>query len=90
MTVKIQTLDGTEIDGRKYMLHGGYVLSADGDTHYVSATRLIRLYGLPAGMCVIEPRNPILAEKSKAMKQFIHMYPRSDGDYRIQEGSCGQ
>lgn len=68
---------------RKYLLHGGHVRSKDGDWHYISASRLIRLYNVSADECLIEPHNQELAERSRQSKDFIHLYPRSSGDYSL-------
>lgn len=64
------------------MLHSGTITSQhDREEHYIPAHKLIRLYGLDPSECVIEPRNPILAERSHDLKEFIHLYPRGNGDY---------
>jgi hypothetical protein len=69
---------------RKYMLHSGYVLSVnDGEAHFIPATRLIELYHLSANECVIEPRNPQMKEMLKNLKEYIHLYPHSYGNYDL-------
>ena len=65
---------------KKYILHPGYVRSAnDSNIHFINAVALARLYGIPFGECLVqrddEPK--IVVEGAK------HLYPMSNGDYRI-------
>jgi hypothetical protein len=62
----------------KYCMHGGWVKSRhDGDQHYVSAVRLIRLYGLDPKECVVSIKQFMERE------DLIHLHPRYDGNYRL-------
>lgn len=40
----------------KYLLLPGYVVSDDGDRHYVGAVRLTKLYGVNMNECLIKAR----------------------------------
>jgi len=68
---------------KKYALHAGEVLSKnDDDMHYVSAIELARLYKLKPNEWV-EWGKPYCY--GKKYEDYIHLYPRFDGDYNIKE-----
>ena len=68
----------------KYVIHPGKIISQrDGDVHYLSFGRLIRLYAL-------NPRDCICATDGKDRsnhypKGVIHLYPDYCGDYRLKK-----
>lgn len=61
-------------------VHGGLVVSRnDGDTHYVSATKVAALYGLSPGIGV-----KIVGDRELECNwDGLHLYPRSDGRYNL-------
>lgn len=72
---------------KKYMLHGGFITSKmDGDRHFISATRLAQLYNLNVRECVLDDdtRNRDgRGIRGYVLSDFIHLYPRFDGDYEV-------
>lgn len=65
---------------RKYAVHGGMVWSYDGETHYIAAHRVMRLYGLNLGNCVLVQRE---SHRRGLPADLIHLGPRSDGNYTL-------
>jgi hypothetical protein len=62
----------------KYCVHGGFVMNVnDRQVHYVSATVVARLYGLPPGSFIIAKQDDVRG------LDFVHLYPRDNGDYRL-------
>lgn len=61
----------------KYVLHPGFVRSADGDTRYIDAMTLAQLYKVDLSNCVT-PRNP--RSEDPGLK---HLYPRANGAYHL-------
>lgn len=81
----------------RYVLHPGYVHSADGQRHYVDAPTLRRLYGVPPGarVAIMQPgrvvevgldRVPVSGWGWEPDPDDIDLYPRDDGDYRLPNG----
>jgi hypothetical protein len=73
----------------RYVLHAGPVVSQnDGDTHFVSASDLARLYRLKPGEYVVAPhwRDP-LSKGWKAPEGAIHLRPRRSGNYSLPPAS---
>jgi hypothetical protein len=71
----------------KYIIHPGNVFSKnDGDYHYISGERLIKLYNLNPKKCLIV-RNPRpFSRMPFGMPDdpsYKHLYPRWDGNYSI-------
>lgn len=65
--------------GVKYLICPGYVLSqSDGQTHYINAITLVRLYGLKMGEYVVKGRH-----YRHDMENLIYLYPKSNGDYSL-------
>lgn len=63
----------------KYLVIPGNVLSmSDGDTHYVTADRLIQLYGVDRSLCVVWPNDD---RGWKAPSNLIHLLPLYHGNY---------
>ena len=70
-----------------YAIHGDIVVSQrDGDIHFVSAPMLARLYGLQPGQWIDATRAQSMFGL-KNPEDLIHLYPRSDGDYSLDEGT---
>lgn len=73
---------------KKYVLHPGYVRSAiDGDIHHISDVKLIQLYRVNPRECI---QDSIYKEGEwmrgytiEELQKLIHLYPRQDGDYRV-------
>jgi hypothetical protein len=66
---------------KKYLVIPGYVTSQyDGDRHWVSALRLMHLYGVDPRLCVVQYREfPGRIHDTS----LICLEPRHDGDYRL-------
>lgn len=62
----------------KYALHPGPVYRPDGDVHHITAPQLAMLYRLPRGSWVDWSSRNALGLR---VEEFIHLYPRSNGDY---------
>lgn len=70
--------------GIHFVLHPGTIRSAtDGDIHWINATRLAGLYGVPLSKCTIAGRPDSRGYQERCGD--IHLYPREDGDYRLPE-----
>jgi len=70
---------------KKYLITGGYIISKDGDKHYVSASELVILYNLKRDECQLvetrtseEKRTGLLGVYTKGLRR---LYPRRDGNY---------
>ena len=62
----------------RYVLHPGYVTSAtDGQSDWISDTRLAALYGLPSRVVCASDRG------YRARLGDVHLYPRRDGNYDL-------
>lgn len=67
---------------KKYALHPGNVRSKhDGDTHYISAGALMRLYKVSPLYVVVYDENL----HSRYWDEYIHLFPREDGNYKLKE-----
>lgn len=65
----------------KYVLHSGTVRSAaDRDIHFIPAHRLPHLYQVHPRECIDTTE---LYKFTGDVSKLIHLYPRSDGDYRV-------
>lgn len=68
---------------KKYSVHSGWVTSwVDGERHFISSGKLIKLYGVQPDECVIMRRAQVrvhgLAQNLKPL------FPRHDGRYQSQ------
>ena len=68
----------------RYILHPGYVLSSDGDTHLITGAQLASLYGLRLSDCIViyndvDPCSIGYREQPGD----IHLYPKESGDYKL-------
>lgn len=69
----------------KYLVCPGYVTSRnDGETHYVGAGPLMKLYGVDPRECVIEDGRP-----GRQFEGLVRLIPRFDGNYKIPEAHDG-
>ena len=69
------------MERRKYALHPGYITSKnDGDRHFISARQLARLYGVKIEECVVW--GPEYRPGEWRREDYVHFYPRYDGDYK--------
>ena len=61
----------------KIFLHPGYIRSKnDGETHYISARQLAKLYNVNFKECIISSNNEIVSTKDQ-----LHLFPLYHGDY---------
>jgi len=81
-----QFIRGTGMD-KKYLVFPGKVISRhDGDSHFITADKLIRLFGVKREECIIINS---LDEAGRIMntepgfQKMIHLSPRWDGDYTL-------
>lgn len=66
-----------------YAIHPGYIYSrADGDRHFITGKELIRLYGVNPRECIIVDYDEIVEMRGNN-EMFIHLYPRSSGNYEL-------
>ena len=66
---------------KKYILHPGYMYSNfDGDKHYISAFQLCLLYSVKWSECVV-----YVSDNSEGIKDLISLYPRSNGNYELED-----
>ncbi len=69
----------------KYAVYPGYVYSQnDHDKHWVSADKLIRLYGVKRRDCLVIREH----ERGANGEGLIPLKPRSNGDYRLPGDEC--
>ncbi len=67
----------------KYLVFPGYVTSQnDGQSHYVSATDLMQLYGVDPKKCRINP--PRITNLGA---RLIELRPRADGKYSLSKAA---
>jgi len=70
--------------GKKYVCCGGYVVSnVDGDEHYISAFRLVRLYNLNPRECILIDHNDPHNFLGQDFTGLTFLYPRRDGNYTL-------
>ena len=74
----------------RYLLCPGWVRSrVDGDRHYVTASQLAALYGVPLSACLvlpeIGPERAVVLFRATGQK-LIELKPRSDGRYSLPLG----
>lgn len=68
--------------GKKYLLLGGIVYSKnDGQSHYVNAHQLMRLYGLDESECVLLEENQFATDQHRGLKI---LGTRWDGNYKLE------
>jgi len=71
---------------KKYILHPGYIHSInDGDRHYISAPKLAELYNVSLEECYIIHPNEKVGIGSLTGKKLIDLYPRRDGNYKLDD-----
>jgi hypothetical protein len=74
----------------RYVLHPGWVTSVnDGDRHYISADKLMSLYGLDWN----QRRRSVVYGKwrwasAPALEGDVHLHPSPDGMYSLPEEDC--
>lgn len=67
----------------KYLVCPGYVSSVnDKDEHYISAMRLIKLYGVHPRECVVLTDN-MRGYSQEFLNSLYALYPRRNGNYTI-------
>lgn len=68
-------------EDKRYMLYPGTVSSKnDGDIHYIGASRLAQLYGVPLAECIVARHN---TEKPPVWFKGVCLHPRYHGDYTL-------
>jgi len=69
---------------KKYVVSPGIILSKnDNDTHYISASQLIELYGVDPCECIIETER-----NRKELSRYLNLvwlYPIMGGNYTIKK-----
>ena len=80
---------------KRYLLCPGTVRSAtDGDYHYITATNLAQLYGVPMDRCVVLPdrdtpweiRDRMRYLEMVAKGEMLKLAPRANGNYTLPTG----
>lgn len=66
---------------KKYMCEGGFVISDDGNRHYVTAHQVPALYNVDPAECVIVVRDSDLYGYRKSSLKILR--PKSSGDYSL-------
>lgn len=67
----------------RYALHPGWIPSKnDGDWHYINCQDLMRLYGVPANLCISWHSRPRYRGEEES---FVHLFPDYDGKYDLLE-----
>ena len=71
--------------GKKFIVVGDFITSKnDGDRHFVSAEKLVRLYGLNPQECILkDQRHYPYGFKGLESDGIIVLYPRYDGNYEV-------
>ena len=67
---------------KKYIVYPNWILSKDGDWHYITGNQLISLYRLNPAEVIIAPEFRSLGLD---VNNYIQLYPRSDGNYKLEE-----
>lgn len=71
---------------KKYAIHEGFVTSKnDGERHFITFTQLCYLYRLNPRECL----NWVKSGLGNRYEDFIHLFPRYDGDYVLPENKEG-
>ena len=74
-SLHLQTICG------RIALHPGRVIGHDGHVHFVGATDLAKIHGIPLKDCIIwDPDRPE-THMGRRYSDYIHIYPREDGNY---------
>ena len=69
---------------KRYICLGGGITSrADGDYHYIPATRLPELYKVNPDECIFVEESEDFGRKTRGCRDLIVLYPRSDGAYIV-------
>jgi hypothetical protein len=73
----------TKSDKLKVFLFPGWVHSADGDDHWISAANLARLYGVRQDddVIVYNSKHPMHRHPKRYFPEHIRLYPLSNGKY---------
>ena len=67
----------------KYAVHPGWILSGDGDKHYIRYTQLMKLYKVPFDKCICWDDNDNNTYLGRSYNDYIHLYPQSNGNYTL-------
>ena len=69
----------------KIVVHGGYVISVnDGQIHYIHSLIVCNLYGIDSrgsNIIKVEEYRPTAVNHCIYKNDYIHVYPRIDGNY---------
>lgn len=66
----------------KYLVHPGHITRCDGNRHYVGASELMALYGVPPSECAVMSDRLFLATSAYWRDSLIQLDVRPEGDYR--------
>lgn len=77
---------------KKYLVIGGKISSKyDMDIHFISARRLVDLYGVDINECILtnerDERRDLLGVSPVERSLLIRLFPRYDGNYSLVPGS---
>ena len=81
--------------GKRYLCIGAHIVSqSDGETHYVAAIHLPRLYKIhPDASEFARPEDIEMITRTKRFDKLIWLWPKQNGDYIIPSHStckCGE
>ena len=69
---------------RKYAIHPGNIKGwSDNDVHFITFTQLIRLYKVNPNECILWDLNRPETYICRNYSDYIHLYPRVDGNYDL-------
>ena len=73
---------------KKFVCCGDYVISkTDGQRHYISASKLVKLYRLDPGECILSDhyaRTWVSYNVDSTVEKLIFLYPDYYGNYKIE------
>lgn len=70
--------------GKILALVPGHVISKnDGQRHYISASRLAELYGIPPGQYIVWDRENPYTYRGRDKSKYHFLFPRADGKYEL-------
>lgn len=65
---------------KRYVLHPDFVELPNGDIRKIGFLQLVKLYGLQVEECINWDK-----ENVKDLEGKKHLYPRNDGNYKLEE-----
>lgn len=72
---------------KKYRCLGGYIEATDGDRHYISASRVAKLYGIRPEECIFvnvdTPDTNLRSYSAEFINSLIDLWPQDSGIYEL-------